>query len=243
MSNRVRFFNTAQSPACSVAAGILTIGPDSNGATSKYDVLDFRGPIKKQAAVAAVKGLDTITVTRANSTYYRVNITTFRQATNNQVQTRTLTYEYTSSSASSANQEIVDALVARINAATGGTGLVAAATAATTFTITTNAQFDFTTDVVGSTGVLAIANTTAYVEPVGVGSYLNAAGFTAASTSDSYVTYSGKLRSVSSDVAGKGTIAPEDFIWYIDNSEAAMIAALDFFNTYRMETLILDDVT
>lgn len=184
--------------------------------------------VKKTAAVAETADVDTVTVTRAASTEYRLTIVQKVGSAD------TLTPEYVShtfyhmsSAGAASDQSIVDAFVTMINAH-NAFKVTAAATAATTFTITTAAGYP----VIRTTAVtsnLSVAQTTPAVVAKGQGADLIAAGIEDAVSGRAYTLYEYEFKEEPRAVGLGGlanTLVRKQYLW-VDTGETDLIAQLD----------------
>jgi hypothetical protein len=166
------------------ATGNLTIGDSTTGAQKTIPYSSIISSTK-QAKVAEVSQVDTVTPTAANSVTYTLVLA---QTVENGFY-YTQTYSYTSDSSATAT-EICNGFRSVIN---GDTKIKVTASGTTTLVLTADAGYSqFLTTVVtssSSTGVLAIANTTAGVYAINTGALLITQGYTTAVSGTNYTSY------------------------------------------------------
>ncbi len=215
--------------ALSVTNDVVFISKTYNGTFVPVKYANISN-VKKTAAVAETAQVDTVTITRAANTEYRLTI---RQKTGSAT---TLTsdfvsqsfYHYSTAGAAS-DESIADAFVAMINAC-DSLKVTAAKTAATTFTITTATGYPII-KVAAITTNLAVSSpsTTPGVVAKGQGANLIAAGITDAVSGRAYTLYEYDFTEEPRAVSLGGVLAPmarKQFLW-VDTGETDLIAQLD----------------
>lgn len=175
--------------------------------------------VVKTANAAETANVRTVTVTRAASTTYILGIKQNVAAGEGLGGTDLAQYpiKYTSGTGGASGREVVDGLVAKINACSG-LRVTAAYASDTTFTVTTDAGCPIMNIVEGDPN-LSVANTTPGVKAVGKGEDLIAEGIAGAETGKYYVTYRGKYRHDNGKI--------DDVVLYIESAQTADIADLD----------------
>lgn len=201
------------SPTFTLSKGLLTI----TGTYDPFPVIPLTDIISlaKIAKVDETANVRTVTITRVASTSYGLMITQTVPAGTGDYGTSVINvpFKYTSSAGAASTQEIVDAFVALINANTR-LKVVAAATADTTFTVTTDAGYPLMNIAEAPPSVnISIANTTPGVRAVGLGADLITASVPGAETGKTYKTYAGRVRKNKN-----GNVVEEDLTLYIENA-------------------------
>lgn len=215
--------------AASASNGVLTFSGQAEGTFIPVIYKRITG-VKKTAGAAGTANVKTVTVTRAASTEYALTITrTIVSETDNQPDIKSRTFYHTSTAGAASDQSIVDAFVAQINTLSTPFGVTAAATAATTFTVTSTVANPLMSIGVVK-GTLAVANTTPAVVPVNKGADLITAGIEA-TAGINYTSYE-----ISAEVVVPGgedsRYQKVEQVIYVDPAVTAAVTTLDaVFNT------------
>lgn len=134
---------------------------------------------KKTTGAAGTANRRTVTITRAASTEYALNIVReIGSNTDGTSEVKSFVVNHTSSAGAASDESIADAFVLAINKFSTSHGVTAAKTGATTFTVDSTAA-NPTMSIGVIRGTLAVANTTPAVLPVNTGAQLIAAQITA----------------------------------------------------------------